>query len=316
MFVLLVGYYVGHVIKLPIAHWMFQPLAAMMVLGAMTLAVLRFGKTPTPDRLDWTPGLIGLGLMVLPVIALLSWQEPSTTTGHLPIRIMSYNLHSGFDVTGRFDLEGVAQAIEAEQADVIGLQEVSRGWVLDGSIDMLTWLSQRLKLPYVWGPTADPLWGNAILSRYPIKDVQDFAMPNNDVVRPARGYLAATIETGDLTLNVMVTHLHHVGEDSALRVPQVQAMLDTWANRAATVLMGDLNAAPDAPELQLLRAAGLIDSFAAIGTGDGFTYASNRPSQRIDYIYHSADLAARDFHVNEGTASDHRGIAVTIERGR
>ena len=316
MFVLLVGYYVGHVIKLPIAHWMFQPLAAMMVLGAMTLAVLRFGETPTPDRLDWTPGLIGLGLMVLPVIALLSWQEPSTTTGHLPIRIMSYNLHSGFDVTGRFDLEGVAQAIEAEQADVIGLQEVSRGWVLDGSIDMLTWLSQRLKLPYVWGPTADPLWGNAILSRYPIKDVQNFAMPNNDVVRPARGYLVATIETGDLTLNLMVTHLHHIGEDSALRVPQVQAMLATWANRAATVLMGDLNATPAAPEMQLLRAAGLIDSFAAIGTGDGFTYASNRPAQRIDYIYHSADLAARDFHVNEGTASDHRGIAVTIARGR
>jgi hypothetical protein len=24
----------------------------------------------------------------------------------------------------------------------------------------------------------------------------------------------------------------------------------------------------------------------------------------------------RDFHVNEGTASDHRGIAVTIERGQ
>jgi endonuclease/exonuclease/phosphatase family metal-dependent hydrolase len=113
----------------------------------------------------------------------------------------------------------------------------------------------------------------------------------------------------------MVTHLHHVGEDSALRVPQVQALLATWANRAATVLMGDLNATPAAPEMQLLRAAGLIDAFAAIGMGDGFTYASNQPSERIDYIYHSADLAARDFHVNEGTASDHRGIAVTIERG-
>jgi endonuclease/exonuclease/phosphatase family metal-dependent hydrolase len=316
MLVLLAGYYVGQVIKLPIAYWMFQPLAALIILGAMTLAVLRFDETPTPDRLDWTPGLIGLGLMVLPVVALLSWQEPATTTGQLPIRVMSYNLHSGFDVTGRFDLEGVAQAIEAEQADLIGLQEVSRGWVLDGSIDMLTWLSQRLKLPYVWGPTADPLWGNAILSRYPIKDVQDFAMPNNDVVRPARGYLVATMETGDLTLNLMVTHLHYVGEDSALRVPQVQAMLATWANRAATVLMGDLNATPTAPEMQLLRAAGLIDSFATIGTGEGFTYASNRPASRIDYIYHSADLAARDFHVNEGMASDHRGVAVTIERGR
>ena len=315
MFVLLVGYYLGHVFKLPIAHWMFQPLAALMVLGAMTLTVLRFDVSPTPDRLDWTPGLIGLGLMALPVIALLGWQESSATSGQLPVRIMSYNLHSGFDVTGRLSLEEVAQAIEAERADVIGLQEVSRGWVIDGSIDMLTWLSQRLKLPYVWGPTADPMWGNAILSRYPIKGAQNFAMPNNDVVRPARGYLAAQIEIGDQTLNLMVTHLHHVGPDGAQRVSQVQAMIATWANRATTVLLGDLNATPDAPEMQLLREAGLIDSFATIGTGDGFTYASNRPYHRIDYIYHSSDLTARDFHVNEGTASDHRGIAVTIERG-
>ena len=100
--------------------------------------------------------------MLFPAMALLGWHDPTSTPGQLPIRIMSYNLHSGFDVTGRLNLEGIAQAIEAEQADVIGLQEVSRGWVLDGSVDMLTWLSQRLNLPYVWAPTADPLWGNAI----------------------------------------------------------------------------------------------------------------------------------------------------------
>ncbi|MBI5566940.1 MAG: endonuclease/exonuclease/phosphatase family protein [Chloroflexi bacterium] len=316
MFGLLLGYYIGHVVKLPIAHWLFQPLAALIVLGAMTLTALRSGETPTPDRLDWTPGLIGLGLMVLPVLALLGWQEPATTTGQLPIRIMSYNLHSGFDVTGRFNLEGAAQAIELEQADVIGLQEISRGWVLDGSIDMLTWLSQRLNLPYVWGSTADPMWGNAILSRYPIKDVQYLAMPNNDVVRPARGYLVATIEVGDGSISLIVTHLHHVGSDSALRVPQVQAVLGTWARRAGTVLLGDLNATPDAPEMQLLREAGLIDAFTEAGKGDGFTYASNRPFQRIDYIYHSADLSSQSFEVNPGLASDHRGIAVTIDRAR
>ncbi len=42
MFVLLLGYYIGHVFKLPIAHWLFQPIAAAIVLGAMTLAARRF----------------------------------------------------------------------------------------------------------------------------------------------------------------------------------------------------------------------------------------------------------------------------------
>ena len=316
MFGLLLGYYIGHVFKLPIPHWLFQPVAAVIVLSAMTLAIRQAAEPPAPDRLDWTPAMLGLGLMILPVAALLGWQDPTATPGPLPVRIMSYNLHSGFDVTGRFNLEGAAQAIEAEQATVIGLQEVSRGWVLDGSIDMLTWLSQRLKMPYVWAPTADPMWGNALLSRYPIKAVQYFAMPNNDLVRPQRGYLVAHIEVGDRLLSVMVTHLHHVEADGALRVPQVEAILSTWAGQGDTVLLGDLNAQPDAPEMQLLRDAGLIDAFMEAGAGDGFTYASNQPYQRIDYIYHSSDLVARDFHVNPATASDHSGIAVTIDRAR
>ena len=317
MFALLLGYYIGQVVQLPIALWLFQPIAALLLLAAMTTAVWRFDVSPTADRLDWTPGLIGLGLMILPVIALLSWRTPGALPGQLPARIMSYNLHSGFDVTGRLNLEGIAQAIEAEQADVIGLQEVSRGWVLDGSIDMLTWLSQRLNLPYIWAPTSDPIWGNAILSRYPITAVQLYAMPNNDQVRPMRGYVVATIDVGGQALTVIVTHLHHVEADSALRGPQVAAINATWNGRAASVLLGDLNATPDAPEMQLLRDAGWIDAFTPSGAaGAGFTYASNRPYQRIDYIYHSADLTARDFQVNAGTASDHSGIAVTIERAR
>jgi endonuclease/exonuclease/phosphatase family metal-dependent hydrolase len=316
MFALLLGYYLGQVIKLPIAPWMFQPLAALMLLAAMTAAVRRFGAPRTLDQLDWTPGLIGLGLMILPVIALLGWREPGAVTGQLPVRIMSYNLHSGFDVTGRLNLDGIAQAIETERPDVIGLQEVSRGWVLDGSIDMLTWLSQRLQLPYLWAPTADPIWGNALLSRYPVTDVHWYAMPNNDQVRPPRGYVVATLDVGGQPLTVIVTHLHHEA-DSALRVPQVAAMNATWSGRAATVLLGDLNATPDAPEMQLLRDAGWIDAFTQSGaSGDGFTYASNHPYHRIDYIYHSADLTARDFHVAAGTASDHSGIAVTIDRAR
>lgn len=313
-FLLLLGYYIGQVFRLPLPFWSFQPIAAAMMLVAMVLAV-RQGDEPTArERLDWTSALIGLGLMILPVIALLTWREPSPVTGQWPLRVMSYNLHSAFDVTGKLDLEAVARTIEFEQPDVVALQEVSRGWVLSGSVDMLTWLSQRLDMPFVWGPTADPLWGNAILSRYPVIDVKYFGMPNNDVVRPTRGYLMVTIQAGDDPLRVIATHLHHVEADGALRVPQVQAILDTWAGQPATVIAGDLNATPDAPEMALMIDAGLRDAFLqSEAGGDGFTYASNRPYQRIDYIYLSPDLIVRGFHVNDSTASDHKGIAATID---
>jgi len=314
MFLLVIGYYLGHIVLLPLAYWMFAPIAAVIVLIAMVRSVLKFDGPRPADRVDWTPAFIGLGLMILPVIALIGWREPIAIPGSLPMRIMSYNLHSGFDVAGRLDLEAIAQTIESEQADVIALQEVSRGWLIDGSVDMLAWLSQRLNMPYVWGPTADPFWGNAILSRYPIKGVQLYAMPNNDVVRPRRGFIVATINLGDQALRVITTHLHHVGVDGELRVPQVQAILAAWANQPATIILGDLNARPEAIEMEMMREAGLVDAFMVAGQGSGLTFGSDQPDRRIDYIYHTRDLSSSDFHVNPSTASDHRGLAVTIAK--
>ena len=251
MVALLIGYYLGHIVQLPLPHWAFVSLAALILAITMILTVRRFPEPQPTDRPDWTAGFIGLGLMILPVIALLTWHEPIATAGQFPVRVMSYNLHSGFDVQGRMDLEAIAQTIESEQADVIALQEVSRGWVIDTSADMVTWLSQRLNMPYVWGPTADALWGNAILSRYPIEQVQLHAMPNNDLIRPARGFIDATLNIGGQPLHIIATHLHHVDIDGTLRVPQVQAILDAWAQQPRAIVLGDLNALPDSREMQL-----------------------------------------------------------------
>jgi endonuclease/exonuclease/phosphatase family metal-dependent hydrolase len=313
MVALLIGYYLGHIVQLLIPYWMFVSLAALILAVAMILTVVRFPEPQPTDRVDWTAGLIGLGLMIIPVIALLTWRDPVVAAGQFPVRVMSYNLHSGFDVQGRMDLEAIAQTIESEQADIVALQEVSRGWVVDTSADMLTWLSQRLNMPYVWGPTTDALWGNAILSRYPIEQAQIHAMPNHEAVRPARGFIDATLNIGGQPLHVIATHLHHIGADGALRVPQVQALLAAWAQRPATIVLGDLNALPDSPEMQLLREAGLMDAFtSSAASGEGFTFRSDDLNRRIDYVYHSPDLIARDFHVNPSQASDHAAIAVTL----
>ena len=110
---------------------------------------------------------------------------------------MSYNLHQGFDTSGRLDMEALAQVIESESPDIIAFQEISRGWAIDGSFDMLPWLSQRLDMTYVWGPTADSVWGNAILSRFPILESTTYPMPNNDQLLLKRGFTEALIDIGN-----------------------------------------------------------------------------------------------------------------------
>jgi endonuclease/exonuclease/phosphatase family metal-dependent hydrolase len=82
---------------------------------------------------------------------------------------MTYNLHCGLNGDGQLSLEAQARVIEESQADIVGAQEVSRG-LLGIPFDMLAWLSQRLDMPYVYGPTEILAQGNAILSRHPIRE--------------------------------------------------------------------------------------------------------------------------------------------------
>ena len=83
---------------------------------------------------------------------------------------------------------------------------------------MLVWLSQRLDMPYVWGPAADSVWGNAILSRYPMSDPLTEPMPNNSQLHLKRSFTSARIDIGNgESLNVIATHLHNRPEEGHLR---------------------------------------------------------------------------------------------------
>ncbi|MYE24086.1 MAG: hypothetical protein F4Y01_09100 [Gammaproteobacteria bacterium] len=111
------------------------------------------------------------------------------------------------------------------------------------------------------------------------------------------------------------THFHAGSADSAIRVPQARAVLEVVDPAQTTVLIGDLNAPPGDPEMLLLERAGLNDAFVVSGvTGEGFTYRADRPRRRIDYVWLSPDLQARDFSTHDSRASDHFAVTVTIFR--
>jgi endonuclease/exonuclease/phosphatase family metal-dependent hydrolase len=232
---------------------------------------------------------------------------------------MSYNLHFGYDVEGWSDLEAAARTIEAGGADVVGLQEVSRGWYLNGSTDMLAWLQRRLRMPYArFAGASDAIWGNAILSRHPIAGAGVVRLPREGVPL-ARNYLWADLDLGGGRLRLVVTHLHHVEgpEGARVRLAQLPPLLEEVAGRRATVLLGDFNAEPDSREVALLRGAGLVDAFEAAGgsAADEPTYPSDRPERQIDYLWLTPDLRASGFRATTTTASDHRGVMVTVATG-
>ena len=333
-------YYVNYDFDLPGGTSIVPPIGVAIVLlctfGVIPLLPKYSARVPS-----WAPAVAALLLMVLPLGYMAAWEEPRAVfPSGFPVRIMAYNLHQGFDVNGYLAIDDLVETIEEQEPDIIALQEVSRGWVIDGSFDMLVWLSHRLDMPYAWGPAADSVWGNAILSRYPISSARTEPMPNNSQLQLKRSFTAAEIDIGNgELLTVIGTHLHHKEDEGYLRGPQVRALLRAWNNEERSVIMGDFNASPDAPELLPLAEEGLKDAFlvsrptgpdyqgSAEGTQvgsrakmtdeerrEGYTSPSGNPSRRIDYIWVSGDLKATNFSLTDSLASDHLGVAVTLDR--
>lgn len=313
--IFLLGYYAVYEISLPYSNTLLEPIAALIVaICALVSSVgLRQGTMVINHRLWLVPGLV-LCLLLLPLAGVISWRSPTAVAGDgFPIRIMSYNLHNGFNTDGHLDMEAIAQVIENSQADIVALQEVSRGWLVSGRLDMLTWLSQRLKMPYISGPTADPFWGNVILSRYPIVEYESYDLPPRDLTI-LRGFIAVRIELGNGDhLQVIATHYHHIEEDSDIRQLQTEAILDFWGGAGRTVLLGDLNAQPGDPEMGMLQQAGLVDALARIEPPPAYTYHSANLYERIDYIWVSPDLKVNDVWLLVSNASDHLPVVAVVE---
>ena len=315
LLVFLVGYYMVYYFSLPYDNPVLEPVAAFIVAACALYASVALRKEKSGSCRAWPMVALALLLLILPLTGVVMWRAPEAVHGEgFPVRVMTYNLHNGFNTEGYLGMEDIAQVIESQDPNIVALQEVSRGWVISGRLDMLSWLSRRLDMPYISGPTADPFWGNAILSRYPIVDYIEYALPPRDLpVR--RGLLSATIDLGNgEQIRVIATHYHHIERATAIRQLQVQETIDIWDNDEQTVLLGDLNAIPDDPEMVLLKQVSLVDALAGIEPPPVYTWPAPNPYLRIDYIWVSPDLKASDVRVITSNASDHLAVVAEIDR--
>lgn len=237
------------------------------------------------------------------------------------LTVMSFNIHHGQGTDGRLDLRRIADVIDDADPAVVGLQEVDRHWSERSDfVDQAHWLATRLHMRVVFGANLDldPLepgrprrqYGTAILSRSPILDWDNTFLPRFGD-HEQRGLLRARIRVRGVPLLVYDTHLQH--NDAAERLAQADAIKTLIGRPSASfVLLGDLNAEADAPEIRALT-DDMADAWVRGGAGDGYTYESDAPTKRIDYVLTSSDVVTRTAAVVTGTpaASDH--LPVTAE---
>ena len=316
--ILLFIFYASYDIRMPFSNAILPPIAAAL-LALTTLLPAR--KLAPPDaatlrEFNRLPAYGAMALIVLPVLLAILTPRPSYQQGDGgSLNIVNYNLQMGFDTDGRLGMEALAEVMLDADADIVVLQEVSRGWLMNSSMDTLSWLSYRLDMPYVFVPAADPVWGNAILSRYPIEEFELNALPRGTGSMRRSFFMVEIDYGGSDIVRIIGTHLHHVDTDTDVRIPQVDAIVAGWDGASRTLLMGDMNARAGEADLIRYTEAGLIDVYSAMGFADdeGLTFISNDLYQRIDWIFASPDVTYLDFTIPQTTASDHLPLVVTVE---
>jgi endonuclease/exonuclease/phosphatase family metal-dependent hydrolase len=293
----------------PFYRW---PLLALAFVGAM--AGVPWRRLDLRDRV--LAALVTRGVVVAIVLLALvtgvtaaRWENPagSAVTLSADVTVMTYNIQNGFSRDNVFDLEGIARTIEAENPDIVVLQEVARGWLATSATDNLLWLSRRLEMEAVFGPASDDgLWGNAVLTRGTILGHDQIVYSVSDNFDRSALRVRIATEAGDLT--VIVTHLDNPAGADAIRDTQTAELLAFWGGEGRTVIGGDFNADPDSATVRAMIDAGFVDAGAALGP-DAITSEDDR---RIDYLFVTGDLLPSEPRIPGVWTSDHLPFAIRV----
>lgn len=224
--------------------------------------------------------------------------ETDTTIVPAQFTIMTYNIGNGL-----VKPERLAALLQSVPADIIALQEVTRG-------QAEAFRSAEREYPHQ-AVHSSGIPGKALLSRFEIVETEPL------VLYPDRPDFRVALEVQSRRLNVYVAHplpprIHSTGFHFKQGTrTQIMRLGEMASNGEASLLMGDFNMTDQHEQYALLRQRGLIDAFRAAGKGAGLTlplrWGGIRliPVVRVDYIWHSVHFETRAAWLGQDAGSDH-----------
>jgi len=210
------------------------------------------------------------------------------------LRVMTYNIHSGFGREG-YDLRAIVRAIEHERADLVALQEVDFGLFRTGYVNQAQWLAAQLGMHAIMGGTRrQGRYGNALLTRWP----STFVKNHNLTIwpQPGRACLEVHLATPKGVLLCYVTHLGLLPQERMVQAKRLtREIIAAEGGHEPILLMGDFNTMWRSRVSRHLRSR-FTDVFEVAGNGRSSTFHARLPGVRFDYIY-AAGLTAIASHV-------------------
>jgi endonuclease/exonuclease/phosphatase family metal-dependent hydrolase len=189
-----------------------------------------------------------------------------------------------------------------------------------GGVHQAQRLGELTGLSVHYGPTQHyegGLFGNAVLTKLPVKDVLIHPLPYTEATPERttypRGFVAVTVEEpGGKPIRFVSTHFqHNVEEDRIAEAKAVNELIADRKDGIPVILAGDINATPESEPMKILltKWQNVTDEPAAP------TVPSKEPTSRIDYLFFRKDdpfepVEARV--IPEAMASDHRPVFAVL----
>jgi endonuclease/exonuclease/phosphatase family metal-dependent hydrolase len=225
------------------------------------------------------------------------------------VAVATFNIrHASLDgrIGRAHPLAAAVRTLGALGADIVALQEVDRHVVRSGFADQARVAADALGGHAAFSPArrlARGWYGNALVTRAPLHDVEHIALPAPSGTEP-RVALIASVGVGDgaTRLTVCCTHLHNAADAAA---SQLDWLLVALADRPRPLLLaGDLN-------LERAQFAPRLASAGFVLPAETPTFPRHAPQRQIDVVAVSggALAAARTVDI---ALSDHRPILVEL----
>ena len=226
------------------------------------------------------------------------------TDAGVPLRVLSYNIHSQRD-----DTAALAEVVRTAAPDVVIVQEGPRRF---------RWRQKTAALAESFGMVVAagglPSLGNVLLTslRLRVVDTRCQRYPLTPG-RHMRGAAYARCRVGGVDVLLAGSHL---STDPAERPAQAAAFKRELAASTLPVVAGaDINEGPDGPAWQTL-AEGLTDTALAADRADRLTFSCADPRRRIDALFVDPRITVVDYDVVDTPAarraSDHFPVLVDL----
>ena len=216
-----------------------------------------------------------------------------------PIKLLLTNVRSKNNQYNR-----VIDLVEAEEPDLVFLQEVTDAWVT-GMAPLLE------KYPYAYAEPRAGSFGLAVFSKIPFESVQHVDSP--PLAHPT---IVATIMVNDAPLSIVSTHpMVPIGRRNyEVRNAQLQSIAELVNETSGKlVLLGDLNASIWDPRFRQLEVTtGLSNArrgFGVLPTWPTFFPIAMIP---IDHALVTDDISVTDIRTAKRIGSDHLPLIVTL----